>query len=99
MAIKNGWQRERALNFNAFVTNPEPKPSVNLVDDQWTRLPGYSGLIGGPKKVTMENVADHVGELHVMDYPRAERVRKRTAEVVKDPALAKVGTPSSHRAI
>ncbi|KAK4541879.1 hypothetical protein LTR36_007243 [Oleoguttula mirabilis] len=89
VAAKKGWQRERNLNFNAFMNNAEPKPSVNLVDDQWTRAQAFSALIGGPKEVTMHNVANHVGEMHALDYPRAERVRKRAEEVVKDPALAK----------
>ncbi|KAK5111189.1 hypothetical protein LTR85_012238 [Meristemomyces frigidus] len=95
VAVKKGWQRERNLNFNAFLTNAEPKPSLNLVDDQWSRIPGFSGLIGGPKKVTMENVADHVGELHALDYPRAERVRQRTEDIVKDPVLAKTFNASN----
>ena len=39
IANKPGWQRERIRNFNAFVSNEEPKPEVNLVDDGWTKMP------------------------------------------------------------
>lgn len=37
----------------------------------------------------MENVQVHVGDLRALDYPRAERVRKRAQETVTDVATAK----------
>lgn len=88
IATKPGWQRERQLNFQAFLNNLDPRPEVDMVDDQWSKAPGYSALMGGNKSVTMENVAQHVGELHALDYPRTERVRQRAAEIVKDQETA-----------
>ena len=32
----------------------------------------------------MDNVTQHIGELHALDYPRQERIRQRAAEVVKN---------------
>lgn len=88
IASKEGWQRERQLNFQAFLNNVEPKPEVNMVDDQWSKAPSYSALMGGNKPVSMETVAQHIGELHAMDYPRTERIRQRAAELVKDQTTA-----------
>jgi cation diffusion facilitator CzcD-associated flavoprotein CzcO len=85
IATKPNWQRERNLNLFAFLTNSTPKPSVNLVNDQWTRFPSYSALIGGPSHtVTPENVAEHVAKMHALDAPRSDRVRKRVEDVVHD---------------
>lgn len=84
IANKNGWQRERQLNFQAFLNNLDPKPEVDLVKDQWSAAPSYSALMGSNKPVTIETVQQHVGELHAMDYPRTERIRQRAAEIVKD---------------
>lgn len=88
IATKEGWQRERQLNFQAFLNNVEPKPEVDMVDDMWSKAPSYSALMGSNKPVTMENVAQHIGELHALDYPRTERIRQRAAEIVKDQRTA-----------
>lgn len=53
VAAKEGWQRERNLNFVEFVENNDPKPKVNLVNDGWSRMGSYSGLIGTTKPVTV----------------------------------------------
>lgn len=90
IAAKKGWQKERNDNFNAFVNNIPSKPEKNLVNDGWTNAAAYSALIGTPKEVTMENVADHVQNLHALDYPRTEKIRQRAEQTVKDPATAKV---------
>ncbi len=57
--------------------------------DRWS----YSALVGSPRPITMESIQEYVGELHKIDYPRSERVRKRCEEVVKDQANAKVSSP------
>jgi cation diffusion facilitator CzcD-associated flavoprotein CzcO len=92
IAPKKGWQRERHLNFCAFIHNAESKPEVNMVDDYWSKSFGYCALIGTPRDVTMEGVAGYVGELHAMDYARAQRVRRRAEEIVEDPQTAKVSS-------
>ncbi|KAK0778195.1 hypothetical protein LTR91_013121 [Friedmanniomyces endolithicus] len=51
----------------------------------------YSALVGSPRPVTMESIQEYVGELHKIDYPRSERVRKRCEEIVKDQANARRG--------
>ena len=83
------WQRERNLNFTNHVENGKPKPTQNLVDDAWTHIGSYSGLLGTPKQVTMDNAAEHVAELHDIDAPRQMRLRRRIDEIVKDPGTAK----------
>lgn len=51
-------------------------------------MPSYSGLIGTPKHVTMENVAAHICELHELDAPRQMRLHRRVDEIVRDPVTA-----------
>lgn len=90
IAHKKSWQRERAMNFNSFITNTEPKPDVDMVDDAWSRMASFSGLIGGPAALTVtpETVPLHIGALHAMDYPRQESVRQRIASIVNDSSTA-----------
>ena len=88
VATKKGWQKERTLNFVSFTENNPDKPAVNLVNDEWTKMSSYSGLIGTAKPVTMETVAEHIATLHELDFPRQERVRQRAANIVEDPATA-----------
>jgi cation diffusion facilitator CzcD-associated flavoprotein CzcO len=90
IATNPGWQLQRNLNFFAFLNNVSPKPTQNLVDDEWTRFPSFSALLGGPSyNVTRENVADHVAALHALDHPRSEQVRKRVEDEVSDLKTAK----------
>ncbi|GAB1741734.1 hypothetical protein NU219Hw_g7146t1 [Hortaea werneckii] len=89
IANKKGWQRERNENFCAFVSNQDPKPAEDLVNDGWTNCPSFSALVGGPQEVTMENVAQHVRELHAIDVLRTDRVRRRAEAIVDDPVTAK----------
>lgn len=88
IASKEGWQRERQLNFQAFLNHLEPEPEVDMVDDQWSKAPSYSALLGSNKPVTMETVAQHIGDLHALDYPRTERIRQRAAQIVQDQKTA-----------
>lgn len=37
----------------------------------------------------METMGDHVDMLHALDRPRQDRVRRRVADIVKDPTTAK----------
>ena len=85
---KKGWQRKRNENFIAFICNASPPPPVDMVADGWTKMPSFSGLIGGPAKVSMESIPAHVGSLHSLDFPRQERIRRRVEEIVKDKTTA-----------
>ncbi|KAK5171144.1 uncharacterized protein LTR77_004288 [Saxophila tyrrhenica] len=76
--------QRQELNFATFLTDSDDKPAENLVDDGWTHFPSYSAVVGTPKEVTMENVGERIGTLHAQDYPRQERIRQRTKEIVKD---------------
>lgn len=89
IANKPGWQRERNMNYFAFVGNAEPKPAVDLVKDGWTSMPTFSALIAGPSySVTPDNAAEHVSRMYALDRPHQDRVRKRVMNVVHDPNTA-----------
>lgn len=80
VARGKGWQRERMENFNAFVSNVSPKPSVDMVGDGWTSMPSYSAVIGGP----MNFEPDYINTLNKMDLARQERIRQRVDDIVQD---------------
>ncbi|KAI5358191.1 Putative FAD/NAD(P)-binding domain, FAD/NAD(P)-binding domain superfamily [Septoria linicola] len=90
IATGPGWQKARNLNYFHFVSNADPRPKADLVDDGWTHSPAFSALVGNPSyDVTMEKIGDHVARLNALDLARAERVRARVAQVVEDPDTAK----------
>ncbi|KAJ7205318.1 pyridine nucleotide-disulfide oxidoreductase-like protein [Mycena rebaudengoi] len=88
IASTKGWQRARAENFSACLL--EEPVDENLVDDGWTRMPAYCGVIGTRRNgiITVEKIPEHVARLQASDIARAERVRARTKEVVEDPETA-----------
>ncbi|WYZ45035.1 hypothetical protein EsH8_VIII_000351 [Colletotrichum jinshuiense] len=86
VAGKKGWQYDRQKNFNSFISN-DPAP-VDLVNDGWTDHRAFSGLVGSPKQITPDNLNDHIEYMFKMDMERAERVRARIDQEVKDPATA-----------
>ncbi|GES66882.1 phenylacetone monooxygenase [Aspergillus terreus] len=90
VAHKKGWQYERQDNFNHFITN-DPVPE-NMIDDGWTASDSHSvsGFVGGPSRlVTPDTIDEHITALYQMDTPRAERLRARIANEVKDEATAR----------
>ncbi|EXJ92917.1 hypothetical protein A1O3_01473 [Capronia epimyces CBS 606.96] len=88
IATGPGWQRARRENMAALTSNIPVKQ--NLVQDGWTTFPSFSGLVGGPNAggVTEETAAEYMASLYVLDLPRAERIRARVEQIVKDPATA-----------
>jgi cation diffusion facilitator CzcD-associated flavoprotein CzcO len=84
VASHPGWWRERNKNFANHIECTDPLPDVNLVSDGWTEIGTYITLVGHPANITMENVREYVEGLHARDYPRTERIRQRTKEIVKD---------------
>ncbi|KAL2263513.1 hypothetical protein VTK26DRAFT_6414 [Humicola hyalothermophila] len=83
-----GWQRERMLNFDSFMTDAVEEGQVNMVADGWTEMPAYSAVIGSPRygivEPTPEKIAEHVARLYKLDLPHTEAVRARTESIVKD---------------
>ncbi|KAM0806665.1 hypothetical protein AB5N19_07002 [Seiridium cardinale] len=86
IAGQPGWQRERQINFNHFVTN-DPV-DVDLVNDGWTATLGAAGLIGSPRRVTPETVDQFIDELVQVDTPQANKVRDRIGREIRDPLTA-----------
>lgn len=84
-----GWQRKRMENFNAFISNENPLPPVNLVHDGWTKMQCLSALVGGPSSLEPE----YVMRMHQLDFPRQEAIRQRVETTVMDPATARALKP------
>lgn len=96
IATHIGWQRDRAENFNAFLTNDPTKPDIDLVRDEWTKLPSYSALIGNPSSLDAnktDEVANYIATLENLDLPQQESRRLRIDSVVKDRVTAEALKP------
>ncbi|KZL76604.1 cyclohexanone -monooxygenase [Colletotrichum incanum] len=96
IATHQGWQTDRAENFNAFLANDPAKPDIDLVQDEWTKLPSYSALIGNPTNLdakSREEVASYVATLETLDLPQQESRRSRIDDIVKDRATAEALKP------
>lgn len=59
-----------------------------MVDDGFSRATAFYAITGGPNNVTPATIPQHVRDLHVLDYPRSERIRQRVADTVKDAKTA-----------
>ncbi|KAJ7573423.1 flavin-binding monooxygenase-like family protein [Mycena floridula] len=88
VAFTEGWQRERMVNFDSYVSGA---PTGNdLVADGWTKSGTYYALIGSPSRgiVPLEQIADDVANFHLIDVERTNRVRARVDELVQDKTTA-----------
>ena len=89
MTSKKGWWQERNRNYADILGQKSPQPEANLVADQWTTgNPAYCTAWGFDGALTPEQLPGYVQDLHVKDFARAERIRKRVDDIIKDPATA-----------
>ncbi|TLS27311.1 hypothetical protein PpBr36_04270, partial [Pyricularia pennisetigena] len=90
VATHRGWQMDRAENFNAFLANETPRPEVDLVDDEWTKLPSYSALIGSAVDLGAgkDGVEQYVAMLEELDMPQQESRRHWVDGIVHDKTTA-----------
>lgn len=86
-----GWQKKRQRNFHCFVTNDPARPATtDVVGDGWTRMPSYSAMTGtvGLDCRSPEAIQKHLDNLHALDLPRQDGIRRRVDELVKNPEVA-----------
>lgn len=83
-SLKPGWQAERVRNFTELVTGAQPP--VDLIQDSWTELL----RVDTRKKPSSPEEA---AELERIDFENMEGIRRRIAEVVKDPKTAELLKP------
>lgn len=76
----NGWQRRRMENFNSFLSNDFPLPSLDHVNDEWSKIPSYSCLVGGENNFTPE----YFNQIQELDAVRMNRIRGRVDSIVSD---------------
>ena len=86
ITAKKGWQKDRSENLISYQMNAPD--GDNLVNDSWTRMPGYAAAFGAPGIVALEEMPQHVTRLHEWDSERGERVRARVGDIVKDKTTA-----------
>lgn len=92
VANKTGWQWERQLNWNSFITNAVEPGQKDLIADGWTDMPAYSALLGSPSHGVVdpapESLERHATEFHSLDLPHMDTVRARVDELVDDQETA-----------
>jgi hypothetical protein len=92
IARKKGWQRERMLNLDSFLTDAAEEGQENMVADEWTGIPAFSAAVGSPRhgivEPTPEKITQHVGRLYKLDLAHQEAVRARTEKIVEDAETA-----------
>ncbi|KAH9809198.1 monooxygenase [Teratosphaeria destructans] len=89
IAHKPGWQRERNINFARVISESNDRPRVDLVNDGFSHFHAGSALMGGPQEVTMDNLQAYIQNLHAIDFPRQERIRKRAEQILQDKEKAR----------
>ncbi|TLS27439.1 hypothetical protein PpBr36_04101 [Pyricularia pennisetigena] len=95
VAYKKGWQKERTINFNQWISDAPPSDGRNLVDDGWTHTPAASGLPGSNRKgiIPPEKIPEHIDEMLERDVERTAFVRDHIKKTVKDAVTAEKLTP------
>ncbi|KAL2135340.1 hypothetical protein VTI74DRAFT_8993 [Chaetomium olivicolor] len=92
IASKKGWQRERMLNFDSYLTDAVKEGQEDMVADAWTELRSFSAVLGSPSYPIVEpipeKIAQHVARLLKLDIPNSEGARARVDSIVKDPETA-----------
>lgn len=84
-----GWQRRRAENFNAFISNEANLSEVDLVDDEWSHARSFSAVVGGPQNLR----PGYIKEMELVDFLRQTKIRQRIAGVVQDRKTADLLKP------
>lgn len=90
IAAKKGWQRERAVNFQAFTEGLDNLPDEDMVSDGMSQMPTLSGTWGSSKLVKAEDTAQYLSMMSELDAVRSKRVRQRALDIVKNQDTAKV---------
>ncbi|KAI3323493.1 FAD/NAD(P)-binding domain-containing protein [Xylariaceae sp. AK1471] len=95
IAGQPGWYDARQYNFASTVARCLPADQPNLVNDEWSRQPAYSALIGDPEFATIapEKIPEVIGHFLALDAPNAARARQRIKDLVQDPVTAEKLTP------
>jgi len=92
IATGKGWQFNRQINFNKFLTNSVGPGEANLVKDAWTDMPAYSAMIGSPLhgivEPSPEVLEKQTTNFHILDLPHMEAVRARVDSLVENPDIA-----------
>ena len=88
IANRVGWQVERQLNWNRFITNSVLPGEPDLVNDGWTDMPAYSALLGSPSHGVVDATPASLGKLaeefHALDLPHMNKARARIDQLVQN---------------
>lgn len=83
VATSQGWQRERSRNFHQHFTTAQ-LPTLNLVNDEWTRAQGMVPIAGNPDPRSPklpEDLPAYMKMLNDIDLPRQTRIRARVDDI------------------
>jgi cation diffusion facilitator CzcD-associated flavoprotein CzcO len=81
-----GWQRERNRNFHQHLTIAA-QPSINLVDDEWTRAVGLTAVLGyasSERPQTAQEIPAYMRKLRAIDLhakPQPEHAQPTSSRI------------------
>ncbi|KAF1967759.1 FAD/NAD(P)-binding domain-containing protein [Bimuria novae-zelandiae CBS 107.79] len=90
-----GWQKSRMENLAQHISRNLPEGTVNMVGDEWSRLPAYCAIIGSERftSLTPDKIHECLAQLQTWDAPHNAAARARVASLVNDTATAEKLTP------
>lgn len=89
------WQSKRMENMDKIMSRSEEPGLVDLVNDEWTKLPAYAALVGDTEwaAATPDRIPDLTRHYMALDAEHSARLRARVADAVKDKTTADALTP------
>lgn len=95
IANSPGWQKARMENMTAIMSKSALPGAADLVNDEWTRQPAYSGLTGDPEwaNIGPEGIPRLISYFMDLDSESRAKLRARVSEVVDNETTAARLTP------
>lgn len=95
IATGPGWQKARMENFAQHISRNIPEDTINMVDDEWSRLPAYCAVLGSESftGLTPDKIPEYLGQLQAWDADHNAKARERISTHVTDKTTADKLTP------
>ncbi|OAF99390.1 FAD/NAD(P)-binding domain-containing protein [Paraphaeosphaeria sporulosa] len=90
-----GWQKARMENLAQHLSRNLPEGTVNMVDDEWSRLQAYCAVLGSERftGLTPDKIPGYLSELQAWDANHNTKARERISNIVTDKSTAERLTP------
>ncbi|KAF9737616.1 hypothetical protein PMIN02_001235 [Paraphaeosphaeria minitans] len=95
IATGPGWQKARMENLAQHLSRNLPEGTVNMVDDEWSRLQAYCAILGSERFAGLmpDKIPEYLGHLQAWDADHNARARERISTIVSEKSTAEKLTP------